>query len=57
VHRDIPVTAPYPLAMITSATLPPPQSRSTLAGRPLVVASDPRRGARPIPPRAHTVRR
>ena len=28
--------------MITSGTLPPPQSRMTPAGRPLVVASDPR---------------
>jgi len=43
--------------MVTSATVPPAQSRHTLAGRRLVVASDPRRGARPIGSRGRFVRR
>jgi len=43
--------------MVTSATLPPPQSRRTFAGRRLVQASDPRRGARPIQVASRVVRR
>jgi len=44
--------------MVTSATVPPAQSRrQTLAGRPLVVASDPRRGARSIASHGRIVRR
>jgi len=43
--------------MVTSATVPPAQGRHTLAGRRLVVASDPRRGARPIATHGRIVRR
>jgi len=43
--------------MVTSATIPPAQHRQTVAGRPLVVASDPRRGARPIATHGRSVRR
>jgi len=43
--------------MVTSATVPPAHSRQTVAGRPLVVASDPRRGARPTAAHGRIVRR
>jgi hypothetical protein len=43
--------------MVTSATLPPPQDRRTFAGRRLIIASDPRRGARPILVTIRVVRR
>ncbi|HVH64584.1 MAG TPA: hypothetical protein VM674_01005 [Candidatus Acidoferrum sp.] len=47
----------YADAMVASATAPSPQSRHTFAGRRVVIASDPRRGARPLGLPTRVVRR